>query len=173
MYKPLKAILFATNLSENCRNAFEFAAVLATRFQATIILLHVMEKMPEHVEGRLQGLLGEQQWTQLVETQEKSAQAALIGKKSSSKFIHKALRQFCSQSGIDDASCGYHSREIVISDGEVVPDILSYAKKYDCDLIVMGARQGLISKTSVGATVKSVMRQSNIPVVVVPPVSDA
>ena len=52
MLKPLKAILFATNLSENCRDAFDFAASLATRYQATLVLLHVMEKMPDYVEGR-------------------------------------------------------------------------------------------------------------------------
>lgn len=173
MFKPLKAILFATNLSENCRDAFDFAAALATRFQATIILLHVMEKMPDYVEGRLQGMMGKQQWEAMVKSQQKSAQEVLIGKKSSSKLIQKALTEFCSQAGIDDDSCGYHSREIVISDGEVVSDIIAYSKKYECDLIIMGARQGLISKTSVGSTIKSVLRQSTIPVMVVPPVSIA
>ena len=30
--------------------AFDFATVLATRFRARIILLHVLEKIPDYVE---------------------------------------------------------------------------------------------------------------------------
>ena len=171
MFKPINVILFATNLSENCRNAFDFAAALATRFQATMVLLHVVEKMPDYVEGRLQGLLGKAQWGELIDSQQKSAREALIGKKSTSRLIRDALSQFCSQVGIDDNACGYHSREIIVSDGDVVPDILAYSKKYNCDLIIMGSRQGWISKSSIGSTIKSVLKQSLIPVTVVPPVS--
>lgn len=173
MLKPLQNILFATDLSEDCRDAFDYAAALATRFQATIVLLHVIEKMPDYVEGRLRGLMGKQQYASLMDSQQKSAQDALIGKKSTSRFIREALSQFCSQAGIDDDACGYHSREIVISDGEVVDDIISYSKKHNCELIVMGARHGMISKTSIGNTIKSVLRQSKIPVMVVPPTTEA
>jgi nucleotide-binding universal stress UspA family protein len=173
MFRQVNAILFATNLSESCRQAFDFAAAMATRFQATIVLLHVMEKMPDYVEGRLKGLLGKEQWASMQNAQERNAQEALIGKKSSNKLIREALTEFCSQAGIDDASCGYHSREIVISSGDVVEDILENAKTYDCDLIVMGTREGFLSKNTLGATIKSVMRRSRIPVMVVPPSEDA
>lgn len=173
MIRPVNAILFATNLSESCRQAFDFAAAMATRFQATIVLLHVMEKMPDYVEGRLKGLLGKEQWDSMQNAQERNAQAALIGKKSSNKLIREALTEFCSQAGIDDASCGYHSREIVISSGDVVEDILENAKTYDCDLIIMGTREGFLSKNTLGATIKAVMRRSRIPVMVVPPSEDA
>ncbi len=173
MFKPLKHILFATNLSENCLPAFDLAASLATRFQATIVLLHVIEKMPDYIEGRLKGMLGQAQWSEMMDSQQKNAQEALIGKKSSDRMIREALSQFCSQAGIDDSACGYHSREIVISDGEVVEDILAYSKKYDCELIIMGAREGLISNTSLGPTIKAVLRRSKIPVTVVPPVSES
>ena len=106
------------------------------------------------------------------EAHERNAQEALIGKKSSNKLVREALNQFCSQAGIDDASCGYHSREVVVSDGEVVEDIIKTSKEYDCDLIIMGAREGFLSKNSIGATIKSVMRQSRIPVMMVPPTEE-
>ena len=172
MFKQVKAILFATNLSENCRQAFDYAAAMATRFEATIILLHVMDKMPDYVEGRLRGLLGNKMWDDMQEAHERNAQEALIGKKSSNKLVREALNQFCSQAGIDDASCGYHSREVVVSDGEVVEDIIKTSKEYDCDLIIMGAREGFLSKNSIGTTIKSVMRQSRIPVMMVPPTEE-
>lgn len=169
MFKPIKNILFATNLTENCLNAFQFAASIATRYQATLVLLHVIEKMPDYVEGRLRGLLGEQQWKQMTSKHANEARQALIGKQSSSRLIREALEQFCADAGIDDASCGYHSREIVVADGEVVEEVINQSKSYECDLIVLGTREGFLSSNSIGPTIKGIMRQSNIPVMMVPP----
>ncbi len=173
MIRPVKNILFATNLSPNCMAAFDFAAGIATRFQATLVLLHVVEKMPDYIESRLVGLLGEKQWQETVESRVSGAREQLIGKKSSDKLIQAALAQFCSDAGIDDDACGYHSREIVVTDGEVIQDIVQTSKDYNCDLIVMGAKQGFLSHNSIGSTIKDVMRQSLIPVMMVPPISES
>jgi nucleotide-binding universal stress UspA family protein len=169
MIKSMKAILFATDLSDKCKLAFDFAASLATRYQATIILLHVTEKIPGYVETRLKGLFGEQEFEKIAEEHEKNVQATLIAKKSTSSLIQAALEQFCSEAGIDDKACGYHSREIVIQKGEVVDEILRQSKKYACDLIILGGRKGLLKKTVIGSTIKEVLRRSKIPVMVVPP----
>jgi nucleotide-binding universal stress UspA family protein len=172
MFDNVNAILFATNLSDSCRQAFDLAAAMATRFQATLVMMHVMEKMPDYVEGRLRGLLGNEQWEAMQNSQEKNAQEFLIGKKSSNRMVKEALAHFCSQAGIDDDACGYHSREIVISDGDVVEDILKHAEEYNCDMIIMGARDGFLSKNTIGNTIKSVMRRSGIPVMMVPPTEE-
>lgn len=169
MLKDLNTILFATNLSETGRPAFDLAAAIATRFQATIVLLHVIEKISDYAQERLRGLLGREQWEIMQRSRERNAQEALIGKRSSNSFIREALKRFCSQAGIDDASCGYHSREIVISEGDVVEEIIQASKKYNCDLIIMATREGFLAKNSIGSIIKSVMRKSMIPVVVVPP----
>ena len=42
--------------------AFDFAVILATRFQAKNILLHVLEKILAYLEGKLKGLLAYDQW---------------------------------------------------------------------------------------------------------------
>lgn len=167
--KPVSSILFATNLTENCRPAFEFAASMATRYQATLVLLHVLEKIPDYVEARLRGMLGEEKWKAYTAAHEKTARETLIGKKSESKMIRDALEKFCAEAGIDNDACGYHSREIVLTDGEVVEDIITQARAFNCDLIVMGAHQGFITGTSIGATIKNVLRGSKMPVLVVPP----
>ena len=167
--KPVSSILFATNLTENCRPAFEFAASMATRYQATLVLLHVLEKIPDYVEARLRGMLGDEKWKEYTAAHEKTARDTLIAKKSDSKMIREVLENFCAEAGIDDDACGYHSREIVLTDGEVVEDIITQARNYNCDLIVMGAHQGFITGTSVGATIKNVLRGSKKPVLVVPP----
>jgi len=168
MIKPLKTILFATNLSESCAQAFELAAGLAIRYQATLVLLHVVEKPPEYVEGRLKALLGESQWDDMVDHLAEDAQRALIAKKTSNAIIRDALNRFCSIAGIEDNSCDYHSREIVISNGDVVEDVLYYAKTFNTDIIIMGARKGMLSETAIGGTIKSVLKKSKRPVLIVP-----
>jgi nucleotide-binding universal stress UspA family protein len=169
MFKPIQSILFATNLSENCRAAFDVAASMATRYQATLVLLHVIEKMPEYVEGRIKGLLGEAHWKEISQSHADNARQALIGKKSSTKMIREALDRFCIDAGIDDASCGYHSREIVVADGEIVEEVIAQSKKYKADLIVLGTRDGFLSDNRIGQTIKAILRDSKIPVMVVPP----
>jgi nucleotide-binding universal stress UspA family protein len=171
LIKPVKTILFATNLSKECIAAFDFAAAIATRFQATLVLLHVLEKMPDYVEGRLKGLLGEKSWQENIESQVSDARRQLIGKKSSNMMIKSALAQFCNDAGIDDDASGYQSREIVVTDGEVIHDIIQSSQEYQCDLIVMGTKDGFLSHNSIGSTIKGVMRQTTIPVMVVPPVN--
>ncbi len=171
MLKPIKNILFATNLSETCKQAFDFAAVLATRFEATIILLHVLEKAPMSVEGQLKALIGDDRWNQLEASHEKDARQFLIGKRPTTTLIQQALSQFCANAGIDDSSCGYTSREIVITDGDVVDNVIRYAEKYDCDLIILGTREGFLSHNTIGPTIKAIMRKSRIPVLVAPPKS--
>lgn len=169
MFKPVSSILFATNLSDNCKSAFDYAVSLATKYQATIILLHVIEKMPDYAERRLIGLLGQKYWDDITKSHEEDARAALIGKKSSSALIRKALEEFCSQAGIDDDSCGYHSREVVVSDGEVVEEILKQSNKHDADMVIMGARKSFLKDNKIGSHIKEVMRKTKIPVLVVPP----
>jgi nucleotide-binding universal stress UspA family protein len=165
--------LFATSLSADCMAAFDMAAGIATRFQATLVLLHVVEKMPDYIESRLVGLLGEKQWKETIASRISGAREQLIGKKSSNKMIQVALEQFCNDAGIDNDACGYHSREIVVTDGEVIQDILKTAKDFDCDLIIMGAKHGFLSHNSIGTIIKDVMRQSKIAVMMVPPTPES
>lgn len=168
MLKKIKTILFATNLSRNCMPAFDTAVILALTFQAKIILLHVLEKIPDYVEGRLAGLMGEDQWAEMMRSYETEVVQKLIGKRSSSRLIRGVLEHFCSEAGIDEASCGYQSREVVVGDGDVAENIIENSVTHACDLIVMGAREGYFLKQSVGTTVKSVLRKSKIPVLIVP-----
>lgn len=168
MFKGIKSILFATNLSKNCVPAFDVAVMLSLKFEAKITLLHVMESIPDYVEGRLEGLLGENQWQEMMHAHETDIRQKLIGKRSSNALIQKALEIFCSEAGIDDASCGYQAREVVIDDGDVTESILANAKAHECDIIIMGAPETRLLKKSIGNTTKSVLKKSKVPVIVVP-----
>ena len=169
MLKNVKNILFATNLTENAVPAFEAAVTLALAFKAKIVVLHVMEKVSGYVEGRLSGMLGEDQWKLMMEAYQSEIRQKLIGKRSSSKLVRKALEHFCSQVGIDSTSSGYQSREIVVAEsGDIAERIIENAIEQECDLIILGAHEGLLTKQSLGVTVKSVLKKSRIPVLVVP-----
>lgn len=168
MFKAIQTILFATDLSENCRNAFEMAASIATRYQATLVLLHVMEDMPDAVTSRVKDLFGEKKWSEMVQDNINEARHTLIGKKTSARLIEVALKQFCIDAGIDDTDCGYHSREIVVVGGDIVKNIISHSKSYKADLVIIGSSEGLLSDNRIGQTIKTVMRSSESPVMVVP-----
>ena len=168
MFEPIKSILFATDLTEKCVPAFDCAASLATRYQTTIILLHVTETIPGYAEMRLKGLFGEEDYQRIVQEHETSVQKALIAKKTSTSLIQTALEQFCASAGIDDDSCGGHAREIVIGHGDVAKEIIGQSKKLNCDLIILGGQKGRLMKTPIGSVIKDVLRRSKIPVLVVP-----
>lgn len=168
MFKGINTILFTTNLSKNCVPAFDVAVMLALQFKAKIVLLHVIEKIPDYVEGRLEGLLGKDQWKEMKHHHENEIRQKLIGKRPSNALIQKALEQWCAAAGIDDASCEYQAKEVVIDDGEIVESILVNAKTHACDIIIMGAPETRLLKKSIGNITKSVLKISKVPVVVVP-----
>ena len=58
--------------------------------------------------------------------------------------------------------------EIVVKEGDTIEAILKQATESQCDLIVMGASEGLLSGISVGKNIKSVLKKSKVPVLVVP-----
>jgi nucleotide-binding universal stress UspA family protein len=172
MLNGIKTILFATDLTQDCVPAFNLATLLALQFKAKIVLLHVIEKIPDYVEGRLEGLLGDESWNAMMHAYEDEARQRLIGKRTTSKLIRNALEHYVAQAGIDETSFGRQSREVVIGDGNVAESIIDHSKTHACDLIVIGGRGDRILRKSVGATVKAVLSKSKIPVLVVPSESD-
>lgn len=168
MFQHYKNILYATNLNENIMPAFHAAAAIASLNRGALILLHVLDTMPDYVEGRLKGLLGDEMWIEMLEQRTKTARDALIGKKAPSQLIQDALDQLCLnvESKLDDI--GYERREIVVGEGDVVDEIIAQAHSYEADLIVLGSRKGIISDNHIGTTIQSVMKNAPVPVLVVP-----
>jgi nucleotide-binding universal stress UspA family protein len=168
MLKPIKSILFATDLTANCQQALEFTLAMATRFQATIYMLHVIEKLPEGVEGRLKDLLGRHKWDDIVNAQHADVHRSLTGKTSVNRMVREDIQNFCKLVGIDDAPTELQAREIIISNGYIAENIIAHAEENKCNLIVLGAKSGLFSKTSVGGIIKTVLKDTKIPVTIVP-----
>jgi nucleotide-binding universal stress UspA family protein len=168
MLKSIQSILFATDLTENCQPALDFTLSIATRFKATVYMLHVIEKLPDGVDGKLKTLLGPHQWGEMVASHKEHAHKSLLGKQSTNSAVREAINKFCMQEGFD-GECSFEAHEIIISDDGIVESILENAQENDCDLIVIGGHHSsMFSKTALSNTAKKVLKQSKIPVTVVP-----
>ena len=65
MVPKIKKILYATDLSENARYAFGYAADLAQRYDALVTILYVMENMNHTVEVQVKDMIGQEKWERL------------------------------------------------------------------------------------------------------------
>jgi nucleotide-binding universal stress UspA family protein len=168
MVPDIKKILFPTNLSQSSRRAFEYAVSIASRYGATITLLHVMEEVSRSSDVRLRDLLGEERWRELQESREQEARQILIGKKKEGAMIRECLDEFCEKIRTDLGETGFTTEEIVVARGNVVDEILSEARSRDCDLIIMGYHlRGKLEEAVLGSTTRRLLRRSNIPVMLV------
>lgn len=167
MYEKIKTILFASDLTENSRRIFFYAASLGMLYNIEIILLHVMEKIPFGMRLRLAGLEGEETMRQLREAHEEEARRILIGKKRGTG-IRQTLCDFYSTVSKECALGKFDIKDIVIKEGNIAEEILNSAVDYECSLIVMGAHRGLLGATAIGSATRAVLQRSKVPVLVVP-----
>ncbi len=163
-----KTILFTSNLSTASRVAFKQAAMLAIKFNAKLILLHVMEGPSNSYEGYISSVFGHDKWQQVLKNNREEAKHALVGKVTPKQIVRTALSEFCKETQREDENYVIPDNEIVVKDGDVVDVILKTAAEFKSDVIVMGAGEGLLSGISVGNNIKSVLKKSKVPVLVVP-----
>lgn len=169
MLKPIKSILFATDLTSNCQPALDFTLSLATSIEAKVFMLHVIEPLPESMDDRLKDLLGVHQWEKMVASHEHNARKSLLGKQSTNEVIREAIYNFCKQEGLDSERSNFKAHQIIISDGEIIDDILKASEENSCDLIVIGGtKNSLFFKTPHSTTAKGLLKKSKTPVTVVP-----
>ena len=81
MIKDTKKILFATDLSVECRNSYIYAVHLAMARQGSISLLHVIEGPSITLEVRVRNLFGENRYEEIMRKHEDDARSILIGKR--------------------------------------------------------------------------------------------
>lgn len=169
MVTPIRSILFATNLSEECRPALEASVALATQHKADLVLFYVIAAdTPNYIENELESLFGKEKWEELKKEQKEDVAKTLTGKMSSGGLGKKALQQYCMGAGIDMDRCDFNWRHVIIADKIRAEAILSQANEQGCDLIVLGAGKAFLGGNAVGSTIKTVLRKSKIPVLVVP-----
>jgi nucleotide-binding universal stress UspA family protein len=158
MVPEIKKILYATDLSENARYAFSYAASLADRYDAQVTVLHVLEDVSSTFNMHISGYLGEAEWAQLQVEKE----GALLD------TITERLNVFCSEAQDKMEECKFIVEKILVVKGVPAVEILSQAEANDADIIIMGTHgYGVFKDALMGGTARRVVRRSPVPVMVV------
>ena len=158
MIPEIKKILYTTDLSENARYAFSYAASLANRYDAGITILHVLEDISPTTDNLVVGILGREKWDKLRGNNEKEVLATLKSR----------LTEFCEDVQAELPSCPFITDKIKVTIGKPVEDILREVNNNDYDMIVMGAYgHGALADAFMGSVSRRVVRRCKKPVLVV------
>ena len=152
----ISSILYATDLSENARNAFGYAALLAERFSAKLIIVHAMEEF--HPESQISNFIGEAKWREL----KRSKQQEIV------EMITKRVNDFCLEASSTMPDCEATPHKIVVRQGHPVDVILEEQEANTCDVVVLGSHgMGVLADAMMGSTARRVVRRCKKPVLVV------
>jgi nucleotide-binding universal stress UspA family protein len=170
MAPEIRKILFASDLSEHARHAFDHAALIAATSRARIIILHVMEELAPGAEERVAEAFGKELYKELKTRKKEGARDILIHKKTEAPKIREYLANICKEPGAAaDPLQSDVIEDIIVMEGNVAEEIITAATAHACDVIVMGSRQrSLLSEAFSGSVVRKVLRRSKKPVFVVP-----
>jgi len=158
MLPTIKKILYATDLSENSQLAFGYAASLAIRFDAEMMVLHVDEPISTNTYVQLSGMMGEAEWVNLQRD---------YGDRLSDEIVSK-LKQFCEEMQASLVTIKLRDEHVFIRKGEPVEEILALAAEQGVDIIIMGTHgYGMVKDALMGGTARRIVRRSDTPVLVV------
>jgi nucleotide-binding universal stress UspA family protein len=158
MIPEIKKILYTTDLSENARFAFSYAASLANRYDAGITIFHVLEDVSPTSDSLVMNIIGEGKWNELRSNNEKEVLDT----------IKSRLTKFCDDVQSELPSCPFITDNIRVKIGNPVDEILLEVENNSYDMVVMGAHgQGLLADTLMGSVSRRVVRRCKTPVLVV------
>lgn len=159
MLPEIKNILYATDLSENAKFAYTYAAGLAQKYDARITILHVIEKLNANTFLQIKGYLGQDKWDAL----QKSNHDELV------ETIKGRLGSFCDEISSEMDACTFKVDKIIVKEGIAPEEILFQAEINDADAIVIGTHgYGMFKDALMGGTARRVVRRTPKPVFVVP-----
>jgi nucleotide-binding universal stress UspA family protein len=159
MIPEIKRILYATDLSRNSSYAFLYAADMARRHNAKIVILHSIEPVrymySEGMSGRVEEIL------QKAKKEERETDL---------EEIKKYLQDFCKKT---ENQIGFPCVELVskilVPLGHPVEEILKTADEEGCDAIVLGTHgKGFLRHTFLGSVAEDVLERTRKPVFIIP-----
>ncbi len=160
MIPQIKKILYATDLTKNSSYAFYFAADMARKNNATIVVLHCIGTIPPSVYMEA-GFNDAERIMQRAKDQEKQ---------DDTLEIKKRLEDFCQ--GVESQigpPCASLVSDIIVKAAYPVEEILNTADAQDCDVIVLGTHgKGLLRQAFLGSVARSVLERARRPVFIIP-----
>ncbi|OEU69603.1 MAG: hypothetical protein BA864_10840 [Desulfuromonadales bacterium C00003093] len=158
MIPGIKKLLYSTDLSQNAAYAFRYAALLAIKLDAKIVILHVVEKMSPDAHLVLMAYLDKKDREKLLKERVSR----------SMERIKNRLKLFCEKELEEDPDGMGKIISFEVCEGYPAEEILTKAEEFDCDAIVMGAHEKGLTHTFLGSVAKSVLRRSRKPTFIVP-----
>jgi len=164
----IKKILYATDLSPNAYHAFGYAVSLATRYDAELSMIHVIEDIPDF-DDKVVGYISKQQWDEIKGQHETEARSSLTGKLVRNRGpIADLLGQLSRDVKEGQPDRAFKTGEMLVKRGNPVEKILEQIGEGDYDLIVMGTHgHGAFADAMMGSTSRRVLRRCLKPVMVV------
>jgi nucleotide-binding universal stress UspA family protein len=159
MIPQIKKILYATDLSKNSVYAFRYATKMAEKYDAGMIILHVIEPIPSIAKHYMKVYVDESKWEEKIKYEQDLA----------IERIKKRLQEFCKQETQDAPQCLAQVSSILVRPGYPVEEILKAADEEDCSIIVLGTHgKGFLKQTFLGSVAHSVLDRAKKPVFIVP-----
>jgi len=155
----IKKILYATDLSANSLSSFHSAMEIAKKFDARIVILHVLEELSPATVSMLQ-------WVQ----------ADKITKKHYDDFraystdkIRASIQEVCDKEIEKDPTCRQRIDSIHVVIGYPADEILTKLDELNCDALIMGTHsKGAIAHAFLGSVAERVLRRLRKPVFIFP-----
>jgi nucleotide-binding universal stress UspA family protein len=159
MIPEIKKILYATDLSKNSAYAFRYAMNMAEKYEAAVIILHVIEPVPSIAKHYMKIYVDEAKWEEKIKYEQDVAV----------EQVKKRLQEFCKQETLRAPQCLALVSSILVRPGHPVEEILKAADEEDCSIIVLGTHgKGFLKHTFLGSVACSVLDRAKNPVFVVP-----
>ncbi|MFZ7128394.1 MAG: universal stress protein [Desulfobacterales bacterium] len=155
-----RRILCATDLSSNADAAFEHAARIAhLSGDSFVTMIHALEKIPPNAELYVSTLLG---FGSLKEFRNKDREQIV-------RAIRSRIERFCDDVVRQIPECRRIVDSVIIEEGMPEDLILTWVKKMEADLVVIGAEgHTAFLGTNFGSTTRKVLKKCRKPVLVVP-----
>lgn len=159
MLPQVNEILFATDLSKNADNALRYALIMAKVHAAKVHVLHVTEPLSQDAIVTMKMFMQD----------DASRETALRDRNASVKEMLKANQKEFAKSLKPEESAAYNNiASVELVSGHPAEAILEYAKKQNCDLIVMATHEHGNGHTFLGTVAKRVLRRTSVATLIVP-----
>jgi len=159
MIPEIKRILYATDLSKNSVYAFRYGLAMAEKYNAEMIILHVIEPIPPMAKHYMKIYVEETKWEEKIKYEKDLA----------IERIKERLQEFCKQETQDAPQCLAQVSSILVRPGYPVEEILKAADEEDCSMMVLGTHgKGFLKQTFLGSVARSVLDRAKKPVLIVP-----
>jgi len=165
--RPIKKILYATDLTESSPEAYQYVLNLAKQFNAEIVSLHVVDKYSESSAMRFAMCYLTREEKQEIVSRERSRSLDEMAYRNRQSFIRQQLRR---EDALYPDQLGLTIENRVVF-GNIEEQILKQADASNCDLIVMGAHEKPFFSFTATLS-KRVTKRSKVPVTVVPAAHD-